>query len=162
MEPGERVIDPYHIANLAGEWYVLAHCHSKDDVIQFSIPRIQKAELLERTFEMPGDFDPDKKLALTFSRFIGSGKAQNVRLLFDTEVAPWVLERQWHPKQKVHTRADGRVELSFRITGLFEVYRWVLAWGSHCQVLEPAELKQWVKDEVRKMAKMTTRRAKDT
>jgi predicted DNA-binding transcriptional regulator YafY len=150
-ETKEREIDPYHIANLAGEWYVFARCHLSDQLTQFSVPRIQKATLLEKTFKLPNDFDPEKLLATTFGRFALGDKVHEVRLLFDKEIAPWVLERQWQPKQKIQKRANGDIELSFKVTGLFEVFRWVLAWGHNCKVLAPAELKKWVKDEVRLM-----------
>jgi proteasome accessory factor B len=150
-EPKERKVDPYHMANLAGEWYVFARCHLSDQVIQFAIPRILEAHLLEDRFDMPADFDPTRLLATTFGRFALGDKVHEVRLLFDREVAPWVLERQWHPGQKIRRRSGGDIELSFRVTGLLEVFRWVLAWGHNCHVLAPAELKKWVKDEVRLM-----------
>jgi predicted DNA-binding transcriptional regulator YafY len=152
-ESKEREIEPYHIANLSGEWYVFAKCRRADQVLQFSIPRIQKAELLDETFEMPADFDPEKLLATTFGRFALGQKAHEVKLLFDKEIAEWVLERQWRPKQKIRKRSSGDVELSFKVMGLFEVFRWVLAWGRHCRVLAPAELHQQVRDEVKAMAR---------
>jgi proteasome accessory factor B len=149
----ERTIEPYHIANLAGEWYMFAKCRPSDQIIQFAIPRILKVRLLEETFSMPADFDPTKLLATTFGRFAMGDKVHEVRLLFDKEVVPWVLERQWHPGQKTRNRANGDVELSFKVTGLLEVFRWVMAWGHNCRVLAPAELRKWVKDEVRLMGR---------
>lgn len=94
----------------------------------------------------------EKILATTFSRFALGGTVHDVHLLFDKDIAEWVLERQWHPKQKIKKRANGDIELSFKVTGLFEVFRWVMAWGHSCKVLAPAELKKWVKDEVKLMA----------
>lgn len=149
----DREIDPYHMANLAGEWYVFARCHRSEQIIQFAIPRIKKAQLLDKAFTLPADFNPDKFLATTFGRFAMGGEIYEVRVLFAKEVAPWVLERQWQPKQKIIKRANGDIELSFKVTGLFEVYRWVMAWGRHCKVLAPGELKKWVRDEVAAMAK---------
>ena len=98
---------------------------------------------------MPADFDPEKLLSATFGRFTSGENIQEVRLLFDKEIAPWVLERQWHPKQKIKKRKNGDIELSFKTAGLFEVFRWVLAWGHYVKVLEPKELKEWVKEEVK-------------
>ena len=150
-KPLERVIDPYHVANLAGEWYVFAWCHRSNEVRQFSIPRISKAALLTDTFTVSPSFDADKLLSTAFGRFTSDEKVHKVKLLFSHEIAPWVLERQWHPKQKVKKRKNGDIELSFEAAGLFEVFRWVLAWGRHVQVLGPNELKEWVVEEVRVM-----------
>lgn len=138
----KRKMDPYHIANLQGEWYVFAWCHRADMLLQFSIPRIQKVALLQKTFQLPDDFDPEPLIQSAFGRFAGEGKLHTVRLLFDKEVAPWVLERQWHPKQKTRQRKGGELELTFPAAGLFEVMRWVLSWGRHVRVLAPEELQE--------------------
>jgi proteasome accessory factor B len=58
-------------------------------------------------------------------------------LLFTAEVAPWVVEREWHPSQRLRKRKTGEIEMSFKTTGLFEVLRWVLSWGSAVEVLAP-------------------------
>lgn len=150
-EDKDRIIEPYHIANLSGEWYVFAHCRRSDKLVQFAIPRIAKASLTKDSFVVPDDFDAEKMLSATFGRFV-LGTAEKVKLLFDKDIAPWVLERQWHPHQKVTKRKNGSVELSFEAAGLFEVFRWVFAWGHHCKVLAPKKLKDWVRDEVKAMA----------
>jgi predicted DNA-binding transcriptional regulator YafY len=149
-EAREREIHPYHIANLAGEWYVFARSGDAG-VLQFAVPRILRAKVLKRTFEVPEDFDAEKLVSSAFGRFT-SGKVHRVRVMFDAEVAPWVLERQWSPTQTVRRKRDGSVELSFEAAGLFEVFRWVLAWGRHATVLAPKELKEWVADEAKAMA----------
>jgi len=150
----ERVIDPYHIANLQGEWYVFAFDHYSEELRQFAIPRMQSAKLTTDQFQVPADFDPNKFLSVTFSRFAISGeKPHAVKLLFDKGIAPWVLERQWSPKQTIKKRSNGQIELSFHAAGLYEVYRWTLAWGHSVRVLEPKELKDMVREEVQHMAK---------
>ena len=147
----ERKINPYHIASLQGEWYVFAFDHLSGDLRQFAIPRIQDATLTEERFEIPADFDPDKFLSVTFGRFALGEPVETVKLLFDKDVAPWVLERQWSPKQAITRRANGAVELSFRTAGLYEVHRWVLAWGHKVRVLAPKELKDMVRQEIKLM-----------
>lgn len=154
MESGknkERIMDPCHMANLQGEWYVFAWCHREKMVIQFAIPRIQSAVLTDVVFEEPKDFDPKKMLSATFGRFALSDKPQTVRLLFGKEVAPWVLEREWSPRQKVSKHRNGDIELSFPAAGLFEVFRWVLSWGHYVKVLGPEELRGMVEKEMELM-----------
>lgn len=147
-----RLIDPYHVANLQGEWYVFALDHLSNELRQFAIPRIEKTDLSEKSFVIPADFDPEKLLSETFGRYAHGGTTETVRLLFDREIAYWVLERQWHPKQSVKRRRDGKVELTFPTQGHFEVQRWVLAWGHRVHVLAPKELKDMVRREIRLMA----------
>jgi predicted DNA-binding transcriptional regulator YafY len=67
------------------------------------------------------------------------------------EAARWVREKQWHPSQRLRPCKDGRLEVSFRLTHLAEVRRWVLSYGAACEVLEPSELRQQVVEELRRM-----------
>lgn len=157
-QPKERTLAPYHIANLQGEWYVFGPASDHEKIRQYSMARISEAKLTDTQFEMATDFDPCKLLKHTFARFVIADKPQTVRVLFDKELAPWVLERQWHPSQRVKRRKDKSVELSFDVAGLFEVERWVLSWGRHAQVLAPAELAERVQEEARGMAERYERK----
>ncbi|MBN1269529.1 MAG: WYL domain-containing protein [Kiritimatiellae bacterium] len=151
-EPKERVINPFHIANLQGEWYVLGPVAGETKVLQFSLARIESAALVPRAFEIPDRFDAQDILARVFGRSAVSDHIHDVRLLFDKEAADWVTERQWHPRQKIRRRKSGGVELSFRASGLYELQRWVLSWGHHVRVLAPKPLREMVAEEIRLMA----------
>ena len=152
-EAREQLLAPYHIANLQGEWYVLGSSDTHPGIRQFALARIKSAAICEKGFAFPEDFDAKKLVSRTFSRFVGT-KSYAIRLLFDKEVAPWVSERIWHPNQKTSKRKNGGVELTFHAAGLFEIQRWILAWGSHVKVLEPLELKKTVAEEIKRMSKV--------
>ena len=152
----ESRINPYHIANLQGEWYVFGVHAGHNDVRQFSMARIEKATPTDEHFDVPDVFDPEALLAGTFARYAGDGKPQAVRLLFDKDVSDWVTDREWHPKQKLRRRKTGEIELAFPATGLFEVQRWVLSWGHWVKVLAPAELAAGVISEIRLMERKAT------
>ncbi|MBI2441170.1 MAG: WYL domain-containing protein [Lentisphaerae bacterium] len=150
-----RVIAPYHVANLQGEWYVFGPEAESTLVRQWSMARIGKAELTDNTFSVQSDFDARQFLASTFGRYAGAGKKPyHVRLRFKKEVADWITEREWHPGQKVSWTASGDLELNFTAAGLLELRRWVLAWGGNVKVLAPPELRQLVSDEIKGMAKI--------
>lgn len=150
----EYPMDPYHVANLRGEWYVFGHSHLSDKLTPFAMARIKTATVTADSFSIPASFDPKKLFDATFGRFtlLPGEKAYTVRLRFDKEVASWVLDREWHPKQKVTRLANGDIELTFPAAGLMEVQHWVLAWGRYVKVLEPVELRQMVRDEIKGMA----------
>ncbi len=152
-ETTERIVDPYHIANLQGEWYIFAWCHTKRAVLQFGIPQIQEVALLERRFKIPASFSAKEIISSTFRRHALGSKTEIVRLRFDKEIADRVTQRIWHPKQKVRRLRDGGIELAFSTAGLFEVSRWVLAWGRSVKVVAPAALKKLVADEINQMVK---------
>jgi predicted DNA-binding transcriptional regulator YafY len=147
ITPG-RMIAPLHMANLQGEWYLFGKIEGEDRVRQFSIGRIQSVKLTDRAFDTPADFDPKTLLANTFGRYVLNDHNHSVRLLFNKEVATWVLEKQWGPKQVIRNRKNGDIELSFSAAGVYEVFRWVMAWGRWVTVLAPTELKKMVDEEI--------------
>ncbi len=145
-------IQPYHMANLLGEWYVFGVHRGHEDIRQFAVAKIESAKLLDETFELPDDFEAGEMLAHTFGRFAIQDKVYTIRLQFDKEQAEWIEERVWHPEQKIKKRRNGDLELSFKAKGLYEVQRWVLSWGRWVKVLGPIELKQAVEEEIQHMA----------
>ncbi len=153
----KHIVEPYHVANLAGEWYLFAKSRKTGKIIQFSIPRITGAEIAEESFRMPAGFDARKFFENAFGRFVMARTTYHVALVFDGKVADWVLERRWHPRQTIRRLKDGNIELSFRAGGLYEIFRWVMAWGRHCRVVSPPELRKMVADEVQAMARYGTR-----
>jgi predicted DNA-binding transcriptional regulator YafY len=152
----EMTVDPYHLTNLQGEWYLFAGKDGHDGWRQYSLGRIRGAEVTNTAFDIPDSFHPEKVVRGSFGR-ARMGKAVTVRLLFNAEVRDWVLEREWHPAQKLKQRKDGSVELSFPAHGLFEVQRWVLSWGRQVRVLAPKELAAAVRDEIDAMASLLKR-----
>jgi predicted DNA-binding transcriptional regulator YafY len=148
----ESRINPYHIANLQGEWYLFGVHDGHQDVRQFAMARFESAVLTESEFAVPLDFDPARQLAGTFGRYAASGITETIKLLFARQVAEWVTERVWHPEQKLRRHKTGEIELEFQAKGLFEVQRWVLSWGQAVRVLGPEALKASVADEIRAMA----------
>jgi predicted DNA-binding transcriptional regulator YafY len=53
----ERDFSPYGIVFNDGYWYTAGYCHLRQDVRTFRLDRITSVEPIERTFEMPPDFD---------------------------------------------------------------------------------------------------------
>jgi proteasome accessory factor B len=155
----ESLFNPYHVANLQGEWYMFGVYAGQTDVRQFSMARIEKAVVTAAAFQVPADFDAQKLLADTFGRFSGQHESHTVRLLFSKVAAAGVEDREWHPQQVVRRRRTGELELAFPAKGLYEVERWVLAWGHDVKVLEPKALRDAVQAEIRLMAKAIGQRA---
>jgi len=150
---GEKTarVAPVHLANLQGDWYLFVQYDGFDNFRQLALARIQSVKLLSKKAEIKGTFDPKKELANTFSKFAGDNKAFLVTVQFDPEIAVSVLERQWHPEQKVKNLKGGGVEISFEAKGDIEIKRWVMAYGRYAKVKSPKWLKDEIAEEVRAM-----------
>lgn len=67
--------------------------------------------------------------------------------------SPWVLERQWHPQQKVKKECGGSILLCLPAPDLYEVKRWVLQWGGEAEVLAPEDLRYELRKDTAGMLK---------
>ncbi|NOU35186.1 MAG: WYL domain-containing protein [Kiritimatiellaceae bacterium] len=150
---GEKTarVAPVHLANLQGDWYLFVQYDGFDNFRQLALARIQTVKLLSKKADIVGSFDPKKELSNTFSRFAGDNKAFQVTVQFHSEIAVSVLERQWHPEQKVKNLKGGGVEISFEAKGDIEIKRWVMAYGRYAKVKSPKWLKDDIAEEVRAM-----------
>ena len=145
-----RVVDPYHLANINGEWYLFAFDHLRNDIRTFAPGRIQSVKITGKTFERSARFSLEKRLRDSFGVQSGEGQ-HDVTIRFNARVADYVREKKWHESQQLRELRDGGVELTMKLSGLAEVQRWVLTWGGDARVIRPKELKDTVRHAAEKI-----------
>jgi proteasome accessory factor B len=134
-----RVVDPYHLANVNGEWFLFAFCHLRRDLRTFVPARITALRRTGRLFARPKSFSLEQRLRDSFGVVSGRGEHQVV-IRFEDGVADYIREKRWHSSQVIRDLPDGAVELSMRLSSLTEVHRWVLNWGGQAVPLMPPAL----------------------
>ena len=147
-----RLVDPYHLANINGEWFLFAHDHARKDIRTFVPARIQSAKPTGKTFERSQKFSLEKRLRDSFGVHSGDG-AYEVVIRFDPHAADYVREKKWHPSQQLRELKGGGVELKLKLSSLAEIERWVLSWGGGGKVLKPRELAEAVRKSARAILK---------
>lgn len=140
----KRLLDPYHLANINGEWYLFAYDHARQDLRTFVPARIQSVRPTGKTFERTQKFSLEKRLRDSFGVHAGEGQFAVV-LRFTPRAADYIREKKWHPSQTLKDLPDGGAELRMKLSSLAEVQRWVLSWGGEAKVLKPQELVESVK-----------------
>ena len=149
-EPEQRVVDPYHLANINGEWFLFAFDHLRKDIRTFVPARILEASPTGRTFARPGKFSLEKRLRGSFGVHSGAGQHEVV-LRFSSQVSDFIREKRWHESQVLSPLAGGGVELRLKLSSLGEIERWILSWGGNCTVVQPSELRQAVRQAAHKI-----------
>ena len=138
-EAEPRTVDPYHLANINGDWFLFAYCHLRKDIRTFVPARIQAIKPTGQTFARPESFSLKNRLRDSFG--VHSGKEEyQIRIRFEETVADYVREKRWHSSQRIRELPDGGLELSLTLSSLVEIQRWVLGWGGQAIVLAPPEL----------------------
>ena len=145
-----RVVDPYHLANVNGEWFLFAHCHLRGDIRTFSPARIKDFRETGISFDPPKKFSLEQRLRGSFAVVTGD-KEQEVVIRFNELVADYIREKNWHPTQSQREMKDGGVELTMHLNSLIEVQRWVMNWCGNAQVVKPPELVQSVREAAQKI-----------
>jgi proteasome accessory factor B len=77
-------------------------------------------------------------------------KVWKVRLVFAREVATYIGERSWHASQRMRRQRDGSLELRLETSSRKELTRWILSWVPHVKVLGPRELRERVRERLRR------------
>jgi proteasome accessory factor B len=146
----QRVVDPYHLANINGEWFLFAYDHLRDDIRTFVPTRIKSIRQTGRSFVRQKQFSLDARLRDSFGVHSGRGTFEVV-LLFNARVADYIREKKWHESQELRVLSTGEVELRMNLSSLLEVERWVLGWGGNAIVIRPAELARAVRDSAKRI-----------
>jgi proteasome accessory factor B len=147
-----RVIDPYHLANINGEWYLFAYDHDRKDIRTFAPVRIQSVKPTGKTFERPEKFSLEKRLSGSFGVHSGEGEYEVV-LRFNARAADLIREKKWHESQELRELKGGGAELRMKLSSLQEIERWVLSWGGDAKVLKPKELVEAVRQAAERILK---------
>jgi predicted DNA-binding transcriptional regulator YafY len=146
----QRIVDPYHLANINGEWFLFAFDHLRNDLRTFVPARIKAVRPTGRTFERRRRFSLEERLRGSFG--VQSGQGQfDVVLRFQARVADYIREKKWHESQRLRELKGGGVELRLKLSSLAEVGRWVLSWGGDAVVVRPAELAQSVRQAAQRV-----------
>jgi predicted DNA-binding transcriptional regulator YafY len=149
-EETEREVEPHFLTNARGDWLLVAWDRLRDQDRTFMLTRVRDWQLRETRFKPRPELRPELYSRDTFLTEHGA-HVQDVVLRFEPYQARWIKERQWHASQKVEERPDGSVILRLQVSGEGDLLRWVLAYGSQVEVLEPASLRERVVEEARRM-----------
>jgi proteasome accessory factor B len=142
-------VDPYTLVFHKGGMYLLGLAHNRNGMRLFALERIRGIEVTRQRFEIPEGYQPETHFDSAFGLI--RDNTMKVRVRFSPEVAHTIKERIWRPGQQIKTGSDGRVTLEFEAAGEMELVAWILSYGMHAEVLEPADLRQEVKRQVREM-----------
>jgi predicted DNA-binding transcriptional regulator YafY len=153
-EMTDRVVDPYDLALAPDDdWCLLGYCHSRRDVRLFKVQRVRSVEETGEVFCRPEGFRAADFMAGTFGTIRGDGD-YDVVLRFSKAYAGLIQEKEWHRGQVVEPQANGTLLLKLHVNDLRLVRRWVLYWGTECQVLEPAELRQMIIADLKSLSRL--------
>jgi predicted DNA-binding transcriptional regulator YafY len=137
----KRTVEPWHLACVSGQWYLLAHDLKRNARRVFVLARMRKVERTSRSFEKPGPEILHDLFKNSFQIWQSeNNKIYEIALQFDSFAAQLVRERTWHSSQCIQELTGGELEIRFTLISLDEILPWIRSWGEHCRILKPKEL----------------------
>jgi len=146
-----RTVEPYHLACISNQWYLIGNDRGRSGLRTFALTRISEARNLHLAFQRPADFSAAKMLSGSFAAF-EAGKTERVRIRFDSFAARLVGERQWHTSQETKSLPDGGLDLRMDVGIAPDLEAWILGWGEHAEVLEPSSLRERISAVAERMS----------
>ena len=129
----EREAEPYYLVFRWSAWYVWAWCRDRGDFRLFKLNRMTDLTLGEpfqpRTAPLP-DLEPERVFPAAFQ----------VTVLFDP-ACKWRLVEEYGA-DSFRTEPDGRLRFAWGFPDRDSVLPWLLTFGDRAELLEPAELRE--------------------
>ena len=139
-----RGVDPYSVFHRENAWYLVGHCHERNELRAFRLDRIADADLLDGRFAAP-DFDLAEFLKHSWGIYHGR-TVYDVVIHFDAALAALLEESTHHPDQQVVRLGNGDLEYRVSLSHLEEVARWIVGFAGAARAVEPPALVELVAD----------------
>jgi predicted DNA-binding transcriptional regulator YafY len=145
----ERQVDPYALVHRGGWWYLVGYCHLRHAPRTFRVDRIQSLDLLDQTFQMPGDFDIHAYL----ERELADQPVVRAKLRFKPAGAHIATSERsiW---ETLEGNPDGSVDVTLSAPDLPWLASIALSFANLVTVLEPPELREIVRDWARSVLEL--------
>lgn len=150
----EREVEPHGLLCRLNNWYLTGRCTMRRQRRVFLLPNIKDLTVIEDSFY---SIPPGFSLKETYHDVWGTwtddecGDLETVRLEVCAGPAERFRHNLFHESQQVRELPDGRLEVSYLLTGAQEMIPWLMSWGGAVQVLEPAWLRKQLLGRLQEM-----------
>ena len=143
-------VQPYALKVFNRRWYLLGYIKEKHDLRTIALDRILDLKILSTSFELPEDFDARKYFANGVGIFVNNDlPVTKVMIRAYGTQAEYLRSTPLHKSQ-----AEGRskyrefAEFNYRLCITPELVSQLLAMGDKVEVLEPATLREIIKEQL--------------
>ena len=143
-------VQPYALKVFNRRWYLLGNIKEKHDLRTIALDRILDLKILSTSFELPEDFDARKYFANVVGIFVNNDlPVTKVMIRAYGTQAEYLRSTPLHKSQ-----AEGRskyrefAEFTYRLCITPELVSQLLAMGDKVEVLEPATLREIIKEQL--------------
>lgn len=148
-----RQVSPQRLVYYRDNWYLDAWCHLRNGLRSFSIDAIQRLEISSEPAREVDENELNRELQSGYGIFSGAETREAV-LRFNPEIARWVSRETWHSQQHSEYDDAGNYLLRVPYSQDTELIMDILKYGPEVEVIEPAELRDRVKQRIEAMRRV--------
>ncbi len=145
-----RQVEPYFMIFIERAFYFVAHCRLRKDLRTFRLDRIAGAQPTDKAFKPRADISPEEYFENSWGVF--SGEPHEVEIIFTGKAARVIQLGKHHPAEKITDLGDGAIRYEVKVSGLYEISRWILGFGGEAKVAKPEKLKKIVTSTAKQIA----------
>jgi hypothetical protein len=139
-----KTVCPYALKLFHQRWYLLAK-NDEDQMRIYALDRMTMLELADETFEMPEDFSPQAYFSEYFGVLTVDTPMAHVVIRAHNFTPNYLRTLPLHHSQRELTSTEHYTDFSFDIRPTADFLGQLLSHGDGIEVLEPADLRQKMK-----------------
>ncbi|MCY3932701.1 MAG: WYL domain-containing protein [Acidobacteria bacterium] len=147
-ETTRRRTSPQRLVYYRDQWYLDGWDEDRDSLRTYALDRVESPEAIGDAGREVSEEDLIEAFGAGYGLFSGALRGR-ARLRFQPERARWVADERWHSRQKATRLPDGRLELVVPYSEVEELLGEILRHGPDVEVLEPPELVELVKQQLK-------------
>lgn len=137
----ERMVEPVGVFYLDGYWHLIGYCRLRKDYRDFRLDRIKD---IRETSEIFDKEHPTLKAYLRqWSREMD---LTQVIIRVDKKALPYLEAQKYYSGFVSQKEIGDKVEMVFLSSSLSAFAHWYLTFGTHAEIVEPAKLKEKVRE----------------
>ena len=146
-------VQPYLLKMYHRRWYLLGYVKEREEVRHLALDRMLDVSLTRKHFVMPEDFDAKKYYANTIGVYVDHQlPIKEVKIRAYGTQMEYLRSLPLHESQKEGKAKYGEfAEFAYRVRITPELITQLLAMGDKVEVLEPASLREEMKERINNM-----------
>ena len=145
------MIEPYCVKLFENRWYVLAHNDYYDDVRLYGLDRVENAELVDRTYKLPKDFDATEFFSTAYGIVLDNDvKPERIVIRSNEAHKHYMMSLPLHHSQRLIKDHGEYADFELFVAPTYDFVMKLLQAGGMIEVINPASLrktmKNWISD----------------
>lgn len=142
----EHVFHPYLLKEYKFRWYVLGYSETRKGKLVLALDRIENISPAHVTFKPYKGADIQQYFSHTLGVTIKNTGVKEIRLWFSAAQGNYIKTQHLHATQKIVSDKREGLIITLQLIPNYELLQTLLAFGPEVEVLEPASVREEMKD----------------